>query len=345
MKQVLEGAQPTAKTQLHLDRCLTCRNCETTCPSGVQYGHLLDIGRAAVDKAVPRTMGARAARAVLCAVLPRRWLFAPLLRLGQWLKPVLPPVIARKIPERRELKPLPVPQHARRMICWTVACNPRCRRKSTRPPCACSTAWGLRSPRRRGRGAAALWFSSWSARRRARRHAARYPRLVADDGCGLRGNSQYRQRLRPDDQGLWARARRRSGLRGKGGARVGACAGHRGSGCRLCGKLPAQLREGRAGQKIAFHPPCTLQHGMQIRGVAEGLLGITGYELSTVPDSHLCCGSACTCIDPAAGACARASRQQAGGAVRRHAGRNCHRQYRLPCPPAKRHRVTGQALG
>jgi glycolate oxidase iron-sulfur subunit len=46
--------EPTRKTQLHLDRCLTCRNCESTCPSGVQYGHLVDIGRKIVDAKVPR---------------------------------------------------------------------------------------------------------------------------------------------------------------------------------------------------------------------------------------------------------------------------------------------------
>src|SRR3989339_1945478 len=57
MKQVLEGTVPTRKTQQHLDRSLTCRNCETTCPSGVQYGHLVDIGRKLVDERVPRPAG------------------------------------------------------------------------------------------------------------------------------------------------------------------------------------------------------------------------------------------------------------------------------------------------
>ena len=64
MKQVLEGETPTRKTQLHLDRCLTCRNCETTCPSGVQYGHLVDIGRKLVDAKVQRPMGERILRIV-----------------------------------------------------------------------------------------------------------------------------------------------------------------------------------------------------------------------------------------------------------------------------------------
>ena len=54
IKQVLEGKQVTRKTQQHLDRCLTCRNCETTCPSGVKYGQLIDIGRKIVDERVER---------------------------------------------------------------------------------------------------------------------------------------------------------------------------------------------------------------------------------------------------------------------------------------------------
>ena len=62
IKQVLEGQAPTRATQQHLDRCLTCRNCETTCPSGVQYGHLVDIGRAVVDAQVPRPASERLAR-------------------------------------------------------------------------------------------------------------------------------------------------------------------------------------------------------------------------------------------------------------------------------------------
>src|SRR6184192_4944684 len=54
IKQMLEGIAVTAKTQLHLDRCLTCRACETTCPSGVRYGRLADIGRALREERVPR---------------------------------------------------------------------------------------------------------------------------------------------------------------------------------------------------------------------------------------------------------------------------------------------------
>src|ERR1051326_2769568 len=101
MKQVLEGAQPTAKTQLHLDRCLTCRNCETTCPSGVQYGRLLDIGRQVVERQVIRPWPERFVRAALKEALPRQWLFAPAMKLGQWVRPFLPRTLKNKVPARQ----------------------------------------------------------------------------------------------------------------------------------------------------------------------------------------------------------------------------------------------------
>src|SRR6478735_2419147 len=85
MKQVLEGKPATAKTQLHLDRCLTCRNCETTCPSGVQYGRLVDIGRKIVEDQVPREGADRMKRNALKEALPRRWLFSPAMKTGQML--------------------------------------------------------------------------------------------------------------------------------------------------------------------------------------------------------------------------------------------------------------------
>src|SRR5882762_11359559 len=72
MKQMLEGEPVTASTQLHLDRCLTCRACETTCPSGVRYGRLADIGRKLVDERVSRPFAESLKRRVLAAVLPRR---------------------------------------------------------------------------------------------------------------------------------------------------------------------------------------------------------------------------------------------------------------------------------
>ncbi|MEK7834925.1 MAG: 4Fe-4S dicluster domain-containing protein, partial [Pseudomonadota bacterium] len=116
IKQVLEGATATARTQLHLDRCLSCRSCETTCPSGVRYGRLLDIGRNIVDGQVGRGVVEAFARNALRAVIPMRSRFAPLLKLGQTVRPLLPAALKRKVPAAARATPWPTRSHARRML-------------------------------------------------------------------------------------------------------------------------------------------------------------------------------------------------------------------------------------
>ena len=97
IKQVLEGAEPTRSTQMHLDRCLTCRNCESTCPSGVEYGHLVDIGRKLVDEKVPRPLGEKALRWALKEGLPSP-LFGPAMKAGQMVRGLLPAALKAKVP-------------------------------------------------------------------------------------------------------------------------------------------------------------------------------------------------------------------------------------------------------
>src|SRR5450830_134928 len=115
MKQVLEGATPTRKTQFHLDRCLTCRNCESTCPSGVDYGHLLDIGRKLVDAKVARPLGERALRWALKEGLPSP-LFGPAMKMGQLVRPLLPAVLKSKVPAQQGAGPWPTRVHARKVL-------------------------------------------------------------------------------------------------------------------------------------------------------------------------------------------------------------------------------------
>ena len=117
IKQVLEGAPVTRSTQLHLDRCLTCRNCETTCPSGVEYGHLLDIGRKVVEERVPRPRGEQAVRRLLREGLTSP-LFGPALKLGQAVRPLLPAGLKAKVPPRAgaDAHRWPTREHARKML-------------------------------------------------------------------------------------------------------------------------------------------------------------------------------------------------------------------------------------
>ncbi|HLJ37075.1 MAG TPA: glycolate oxidase subunit GlcF, partial [Steroidobacteraceae bacterium] len=116
IKQVLEGVPATALTQLHLDRCLTCRNCETTCPSGVEYVRLLDIGRALVDAQVPRPAGARMRRWLLRTGLTRGELFGGALRLARALRPLLPARLRATLGPARPAGAWPERRHARRVL-------------------------------------------------------------------------------------------------------------------------------------------------------------------------------------------------------------------------------------
>ena len=90
IKEMLEGQAVSQTTQLHLDRCLSCRACETTCPSGVRYHRLLEIGREVMEERVPRPLVVRATRFLLCEALPRRWIFGPAVAIGQLMRPLLP---------------------------------------------------------------------------------------------------------------------------------------------------------------------------------------------------------------------------------------------------------------
>ncbi|MEY3134171.1 MAG: Lactate utilization protein, partial [Pseudomonadota bacterium] len=115
MKQVFEGAEPTRKTQLHLDRCLTCRNCESTCPSGVEYGHLVDLGRKVVDAKVPRPLKERALRWVLKEGLTSA-LFAPAMKLGQSVRGLMPATLKAKVPAPQNAGAWPQETHARKVL-------------------------------------------------------------------------------------------------------------------------------------------------------------------------------------------------------------------------------------
>ena len=125
IKSMLEGCEVTARTQLHLDRCLTCRACETTCPSGVQYGRLADIGRKLAQERVPRPWAQRLLRRVLGTVLPRSWLFGSLLKLGRWTRPLLPLALQGKIPAKLPVAGAwPQARHKRRMLALAGCVQP-----------------------------------------------------------------------------------------------------------------------------------------------------------------------------------------------------------------------------
>jgi len=287
VKQVLEGAAPTARTQLHLDRCLTCRACETTCPSGVQYGRLADIGRGIVEARVPRAPWARAKRAALAFALPRGRLFGTLLGLGRMFRFLF----ARLVPApAAPAGDWPAPRHARRMLalagCVQPVLAPRINAAAARvldrmgvslieaPGARC--CGGLRfhmNYQERGRDdMRALIDAWWPYVERGEVEAI----VVTASGCGVTVK-EYGQLLAHDP------------AYGDKAARIAAMTRD------LSEVIPPEAIPERAGLgRIAFHSPCSLQHGQQLRGGAERLLARAGFELAPVPDAHLCCGSAGT---------------------------------------------------
>ncbi|WPB56837.1 glycolate oxidase subunit GlcF [Xylophilus sp. GOD-11R] len=296
IKQVLEGQAPTEKTRTHLDRCLTCRNCETTCPSGVQYGHLVDIGRRIVEEKVPRRTGERALRWTLKEGLTSP-LFGPAMKLGQAMRGVLPAALKAKVPEPQKAGAWPTRTHARRMLllagCVQPSMAPNINAATARVLDACGIQ-AVVAPSAGCCGAVKFHLNDQQGGLQQMRAAidAWWPLLdsgeaeaivVNASGCGVTVK-EYGHLLR-DDPAYADKA-----------ARVSAAARDLSE---LLPELLPRLREQIAppasGEVLAYHPPCTLQHGQKLRGGVESNLKALGFDLRTAPEeSHLCCGSAGT---------------------------------------------------
>jgi len=296
MKQLLEGDAFTKKTQVHLDRCLTCRSCETTCPSGVQYGRLVDIGRNIVEQQVGRTPLERLKRATLRAVIPKPAVFNPLLRLGQITAPLLPGSVKRKIPRRLVATPWPAPAHARRMLVLqgcaqpgiAPTINPAMARILDRigvsllhaPSAGCCGAVSYHlNAQDEGLDYMRRNIDAWWPYVEQGIEAI----VMTASGCGVMVK-EYGHLFQRDER-YREKAKRISALT-KDASEI--LAGEREA-------LAARASHSSARRPaVAFHSPCTLQHGQQIRGLVESLLGAAGYSLTPVPEGHLCCGSAGT---------------------------------------------------
>jgi len=300
MKEMLEGNEVSAKTQIHLDRCLTCRACETTCPSGVEYGRLVDIGRNIVEQHVPRAPLDALKRAVLRAVLPRPGLFQPLLRIGQMLRPLLPAALKKKIPQRQTHgTDWPVARHARKMLVLDGCVQP-----SLAPDINPATARVLarlgieliRADKAGCCGAVTFHLNRQEdARDFMRRNIdAWWPHVeagveaivVTASGCGTLVK-EYGHHLAQDAR-YAAKAAKISALSRDVSEVI---FGERAALERLLAATPASATP---RPRVAFHTPCSLQHGLKINGVVETILLAAGFDLTLVPDAHLCCGSAGT---------------------------------------------------
>jgi glycolate oxidase iron-sulfur subunit len=292
IKQLLEGEPVSEKTQLHLDRCLSCRNCETTCPSGVQYHKLLDIGRAEVERRVPRPAHHRLLRTGLRHVVPRAGLFAAALGAGRALRPLLPVSLQQKIPARDgAAKPRPPLRHPRRMLmlegCVQPSLSPNTNAAAARvldrlgisvtpaPAAACCGATDYHlGAHAAGLERAKRNIDAWWPAIEAGAEAI----VISASGCGA-FVKEYGELLRHDPSYA------------DKAARVSALARD------LVEVLAAEPLDGLRGgssQRLAFHCPCTLQHAQKLGGAVENILRRLGFDLTAVPDAHLCCGSAGT---------------------------------------------------
>ncbi|HJV59951.1 MAG TPA: glycolate oxidase subunit GlcF [Albitalea sp.] len=297
MKQVLEGQAPTRATQLHLDRCLTCRNCESTCPSGVEYGHLVEIGRKLVEERVPRPAGERAVRWLLKEGLTSP-LFAPAMKLGQLVRPLLPAALKHKVPDKAgpDAHRWPTRTHPRAVLmlmgCVQPAMMPNINSATARvldaagiqtlvaDEAGCCGAIGLHMNDHEG-GLADMrrnidaWWPTIAA--------GKVEAIVMNaSGCGVTVKD-YGHAL-AHDPAYADKARRVSELTRDLSELLPG----------LVPLLQPKLRR-RTVTQLAFHPPCTLQHGQQLRGGVERGLAELGFEVKLAPrESHLCCGSAGT---------------------------------------------------
>jgi glycolate oxidase iron-sulfur subunit len=293
IKQVLEGAEPTRKTQLHLDRCLTCRNCETTCPSGVKYGRLVDIGRKVVDQRVARPLGERITRTLLKESLPREWIFKPAFKAGQMVRPLLSENLQDKLPPTPAAGQRPTRVHARKMLvlegCVQPSMGPNINSATARvldalgvqlvvaPKAGCCGALRFHMNDQEGglgdmRRNIDAWWPLVEQVEAIVMTASGCGVTVKEYGHLLAHDSAYAEKA----SRISAMTRDLSEIIPEFEAELGA---------RLKGKIT---------KRIAYHPPCTLQHGQQIRGKVEGVLRAAGVDVTLCADSHLCCGSAGT---------------------------------------------------
>jgi glycolate oxidase iron-sulfur subunit len=293
IKQVLEGTPPTRKTRLHLDRCLTCRACETTCPSGVDYHRLLDTGRELTEQATRRPLTERLLRLALRKLLAHRSRFTLLLRSGQLLRPLLPGRLKMRIPVYRYIKAVsPGPRHERSVLMLNGCVQPGLAPQINHAAQQVLYALGINVVKESGDSCCgALSFhlnASAEAKNFMRRnidawwpHIERGAEAIVVTASGCAPMIKDYGRLLADDFRYARKATQVSEL-AKDISEV------------IAAEQPWQTLPAASGKRIAFHAPCTLQHGQRIVGVVEDMLTRLGYQLVPVADAHLCCGSAGT---------------------------------------------------
>ncbi len=291
IKQLLEGGPATETTLTHLDRCLTCRNCETTCPSGVRYARLLVMGRRQLERRVRRPWFERLKREGLRRFLLTPALFNTTVRLASGLRAMLPDSLRRQLPKPGTDKSRPEQRHGRRMLllegCVQPALAPEINAATARvldrlgislvsvPQAGCcgAVSWHL-GKEAEGLAAMRRNIDAWWPEIETGVEAI----VITASGCGVMVK-EYGDCLAHDPE--YADKAARVSALARDIAEV------------VAGEDISAWHH-RESRHIAFHPPCTLQHGQRLVGVVEDILSRMGFELTPVQNAHLCCGSAGT---------------------------------------------------
>jgi len=293
IKQLLEGAPITEKTRTHLDRCLSCRSCETTCPSGVEYGHLLDFGRAEVEKKLERPLKQQLMRWSLRKILPYPNRFAALLKTGQLLRPMLPKAIKAKVPPKQLANsPWPAQRQSRVMLALAGCAQPSATPKTNLSAARVLDKLGITLVQEASAGCCGAVSYHLSAHDEGlnfmrRNIDAWWPAIEAGaeaivmtaSGCGAM-IQDYGHALRYDT--VYAEKAKKISAMAKDISEI------------LIAEDLTKLAGKQRRDKVAVHCPCTLQHAMQQGNAVDQVLQRAGFELSKTKDKHLCCGSAGT---------------------------------------------------
>jgi glycolate oxidase iron-sulfur subunit len=292
--QLLEGQPADKLTRAHLDRCLLCRACETTCPSGVSYGRLLETGRHMLEQQQPRTGLDRLKRKVLTSLIPNRLLMQTGARLTRPIRGLLPESVSSQLPLAGKKLFRPKDIHPRKMLllegCAQSSLTPETNAAAARvlnrfgiqllsePKAGCCGALRLHtSERERGIEDIKQRIDSWWPMVQAGVEAI----ISTASGCGVTVKD-YGELLK-DDPDYADKATQVAEL----AVDISEVVGNE-----IANSSP--VPELQQNLKVAFHSPCTLQHGQKINGQVEALLQQYGFVLLPITDGHLCCGSAGT---------------------------------------------------
>ena len=311
IKDMLENSKPaTEQVVKHVDRCLSCLSCMTTCPSGVHYMHLVDHARAYIEDTYKRPLADRLLRATLARILPNRTLFRLALIAAWFGKPIAPllkrlPAIGPQLAAMIALAPPRAPQRAadgampatkgpsrKRVVIMEGCAQPVLQPSINAAARRLLARVGIETVAVKAEGCCGALVHHLGRERDALNFARRNidawaaeiegagldAILITASGCGTTVKD-YGYMLREDP----AYAQK--------AARISALA-------RDISEYVAQLDLGprlqRKGLAVAYHSACSMQHGQQIRDEPKRILREAGFDVKDVPEGHICCGSAGT---------------------------------------------------